>query len=59
MVGNHNYMECRTFLCASPDKVNTGLMHPIELLHLQQLSVELDLTEIVHTFPYKTVCTYF
>ncbi len=30
-----------------------GLVHPVELLHLQQLPVKLNLTEVVHTFPHK------
>lgn len=60
-----NYLECRQVMCnhhdmggctlldAFPDKLNTSLVHQVELLRLQQHSVEPDLTEVVHAFPHE------
>lgn len=31
----------------------TGLVHPVEFLHLQQFPVELDLAEVIHAFPHE------
>jgi len=53
MAGNHHDMSYRPLLDASPDKVDTGLVHPVELLQLQQLPVELDLAEVIHAFPHE------
>lgn len=52
MIGNHHDMVCYTFLDFLQIK-SRGLVHPVELLHLQQLPVKLNLTEVVHTFPHK------
>lgn len=30
-----------------------GLVHPLELLHLQQFPAELDLAEVIHAFPHE------
>lgn len=53
MVCNHHNMGRRTLLDAFPDKVDTGLVHPVELLHPQQLSVAHNLTEVIHAFPHE------
>ena len=50
---NHHDMGCRTFLDTFLNKVNTGLVHPVEFLHLQQLPIELNLSEIIHAFPHE------
>ena len=47
VVCNHHNISCYTLLNVFPDKVDTGIMHSVELLHLQQLSIELDLTEVI------------
>lgn len=53
MVRNHHNMGRRTLLDAFPDKVDAGLMHPVELLRPQQLSVAYNLTEVIHAFPHE------
>ena len=53
MMCDHHNMVCCALFDVFPNKVNTYLVHPVELLHLQQLPAKLNLTEVVHTFPYK------
>lgn len=53
VVCKHHNMGGYTFLDAFQDKLNTGLVHPVELLRLQQLPVELDQPEVVHAFPHE------
>ena len=50
---NHHDMGCRNLLDTFLNKVNTGLVHPVEFLHLQQLPIELNLSEIIHAFPHE------
>ena len=53
VVRNHHDMGCRALLNAFPNKADTSLMHPVEFIHLQQLPVELDLSEVIHAFPHE------
>ena len=53
MMCDHHNMVCCALFDVFPNKVNTDLVHLVEFLHLQQLPAELNLTEVVHTFPYK------
>lgn len=49
--GNLHNMSCCTLNVF--DKVDTGHMHLVERLHLQQLPSELNLAEVIHAFPHK------
>ena len=64
MIRSH-YLKCRQMMCnhdnmgrsalfnAFPDKTNTSLVHPVEVIHLKQLPVELYLAEVIHAFPHE------
>ena len=53
MVCNRHDMGYCTLLDAFPNKVDTGLIHPVEHLSLQQRLAKLDLAEIIHAFPHE------
>ena len=40
-------------LNAFPNKANTSLVQPVEVIHLKQLPIELYLAEVIHAFPHE------
>ena len=53
MMCNHDNMGCSAFLDAFSDKTDTRLVHPVEVIHLKQLPIELYLAEVIHAFPHE------
>ena len=51
VMGNHNYLLCRTLRHAFPYEVQTELVQLVILIHLDELSFVFGLTEIIQSFP--------
>ena len=51
VMGNHNYLLCRTLRHAFPYEVQTELVQLVILIHLDELSFVFSLTEIIQSFP--------